>query len=173
MNLRPSPDIRKMDKHRADCTTMLLVTVSAPDFFQYESFEQFLGRILEYIFQRFDDSLATHEFYKEAYTKMMQVFVEGLSSEIRTFKSIAHKTSAYQHFYNIYNSLPVARASSNSAPGANTGAVADANKKSASEVDRLRRALRVQKTGTTRRQTDRRQGPAGSDSSMRARTGQW
>ena len=75
--------------------------------------------------------------YREAHTKMIHVFVQGLSD----FKAIVHETSAYQLFYTIYNPLLVAGASGKSAPGARTGALTDSNKQSATEIDLLLRPL--------------------------------
>ena len=86
-----------------------------------------------------------HLFIKEAYTKMMQVFVEGLRADGRTLTSSVHETCANQHFpHHLQPFIPVAGASGNIAPGADTGAIPDSNKESACEVDRHRRALRVQ-----------------------------
>ena len=69
---------------------------------------------------------------------MMRVFVEELLAEGRTLKSIVHETNAYQHFFTVYNPSPVAGALGNIALGTDTGAIADSNKESASEVGRLR-----------------------------------
>ena len=105
---------------------MSIVEVSAPDFVPNKLCDQFLDGVFEYIFQRFDTSLAPLEFCKEAHIKMIQVFVKELRAEARTFKSVVHETSACQNVYTVYASLAVASASCNLASDTDTSALADA-----------------------------------------------
>ena len=132
---------------RADFSTMSLVTVSAPEFFPYDTCERFLDNVRTWLFQRFNGTQAPLEFYKDAYNKTMQVFVEGVRTGNRSLKELTAETSAYQHFWTVYTPAGAAggshtggRQGSQPTPGA----TADVSQDLMAEVARLRRDLQRQ-----------------------------
>ena len=145
---------------RADCTSMCYVTIADPAFFPYEDLEKFCDRIRGYIFQRFKGVFAPLEFYKEAYNKTMQLFVEGIRVELRTLKALVNDTSAYHSFWTVYTppQAGIAPAGSHSGGGGGgggggvtTGATADVCKELQSEVEHLKKAMRSQQSTFDRR----------------------
>ena len=129
---------------RADFTTMCLVTVSSPEFFPYQTCEWFLDSLRGWIFQRFKNVQAPLDFYKEAYNKTMQVFVEGVRTGNKSLKELTTETSAYQHFFTVYTPPGAPSGSGSSGHGHQVapGATADVTKDLQSEINRLNAEMR-------------------------------